>query len=174
MRVAGTLPFHRECSVRNFTRDQPVNCPSVMGFLMGKMPSGTTNPIFSMGCGGDGGIRTLGTDVSVRRFSKPLVSATHPRLRIAAARARYSEGCCGRQASCGPVFAGSGDSVHRKPDSDHRRFIAPGAGFDSVGVQVRAVWIGGHRVACIGMGTGRWVFWISGVARCWPARLPWP
>ncbi len=31
--------------------------------------------------GGDGGIRTLGTELSVRRFSKPLVSATHPRLR---------------------------------------------------------------------------------------------
>ena len=50
--------------------------------------------------GGDGGIRTLGTDVSVRRFSKPLVSATHPRLRIAAARARYSEGGWARQGLC--------------------------------------------------------------------------
>jgi hypothetical protein len=31
--------------------------------------------------GGDGGIRTLGGEFSPRRFSKPLVSATHPRLR---------------------------------------------------------------------------------------------
>ncbi len=29
--------------------------------------------------GGDGGIRTLGTPFRVRRFSKPVVSATHPR-----------------------------------------------------------------------------------------------
>lgn len=36
-------------------------------------------------------------DLPVRRFSKPLVSATHPRLRIAAARGRYNEGCGGRQ-----------------------------------------------------------------------------
>jgi hypothetical protein len=42
--------------------------------------------------GGDGGIRTLGKDVSLRRFSKPLVSATHPRLRITAVRWPYSEG----------------------------------------------------------------------------------
>ncbi len=28
--------------------------------------------------GGEGGIRTLGTLFKVRRFSKPLVSATHP------------------------------------------------------------------------------------------------
>ncbi len=40
--------------------------------------------------GGDGGIRTLGTELSVRRFSKPLVSATHPRLRTCGWR-RYSE-----------------------------------------------------------------------------------
>lgn len=33
--------------------------------------------------GGDGGIRTLGKELSLRRFSKPLVSATHPRLRMA-------------------------------------------------------------------------------------------
>ena len=30
--------------------------------------------------GGDGEIRTRGSDYSLRRFSKPLVSATHPRL----------------------------------------------------------------------------------------------
>ena len=28
---------------------------------------------------GDGGIRTRGTPLRVRRFSKPVVSATHPR-----------------------------------------------------------------------------------------------
>ena len=33
--------------------------------------------------GGDGGIRTLGAAFTARRFSKPLVSATHPRLRMA-------------------------------------------------------------------------------------------
>lgn len=38
-------------------------------------------------------------DLPVRRFSKPLVSATHPRLRIAAARAGYSEGFGGRQGA---------------------------------------------------------------------------
>ena len=36
------------------------------------------------GSGGDGGIRTLGTPYRVRRFSKPLPSATRPRLRQAA------------------------------------------------------------------------------------------
>ena len=36
-------------------------------------------------------------DLPVRRFSKPLVSATHPRLRIAAARRAYSEVPLGRQ-----------------------------------------------------------------------------
>src|SRR5690242_17572018 len=36
-------------------------------------------------------------DLPVRRFSKPLVSATHPRLRIAAARAGYSGGLGERQ-----------------------------------------------------------------------------
>src|SRR5690606_32649680 len=36
-------------------------------------------------------------DLPVRRFSKPLVSATHPRLRIAAARAGYSGGFQQRQ-----------------------------------------------------------------------------
>src|SRR5690606_9674525 len=30
---------------------------------------------------GEGGIRTLGTPIGVRRFSKPVVSATHPPLR---------------------------------------------------------------------------------------------
>ncbi len=45
--------------------------------------------------GGDGGIRTLGTPYRVRRFSKPLPSATRPRLRQAlsiaeAARVRNS------------------------------------------------------------------------------------
>ncbi len=40
-------------------------------------------------------------DLPVRRFSKPLVSATHPRLRIAAASAGYSEGCGGRQGGGG-------------------------------------------------------------------------
>ena len=34
--------------------------------------------------GGDGEIRTRGSDYSLRRFSKPLVSATHPRLRLVA------------------------------------------------------------------------------------------
>ena len=42
--------------------------------------------------GGDGEIRTLGTDVSVRRFSKPLVSATHPRLRRVATRRAIARG----------------------------------------------------------------------------------
>ena len=46
--------------------------------------------------GGDGEIRTLGAEFSARRFSKPLVSATHPRLRIAAARWAYS-GADGRR-----------------------------------------------------------------------------
>ena len=38
-------------------------------------------PVFKDG-GGDGGIRTLGSPLRLRRFSKPLVSATHPRLRM--------------------------------------------------------------------------------------------
>ena len=64
--------------------------------------------------------------IPVRRFSKPLVSATHPRLRIAAARARYSEGVGGRQgASCGDHVADA-DSPRREIDSAHRRFIVPG------------------------------------------------
>ena len=41
--------------------------------------------------GGDGGIRTLGTELSVRRFSKPLVSATHPRLHTNGGWRAYSE-----------------------------------------------------------------------------------
>ncbi len=36
-------------------------------------------------------------DLPVRRFSKPLVSATHPRLRIAAAKRAYSGAGEGRQ-----------------------------------------------------------------------------
>ena len=36
-------------------------------------------------------------DLPVRRFSKPLVSATHPRLRIAAAETAYSGGFRVRQ-----------------------------------------------------------------------------
>ena len=40
-------------------------------------------------------------DLPVRRFSKPLVSATHPRLRIAAARAAYNGGWeAGQALSC--------------------------------------------------------------------------
>ncbi len=42
-------------------------------------------PLIFLGLyGGDGGIRTLGTPYRVRRFSKPLPSATRPRLRQAA------------------------------------------------------------------------------------------
>ena len=83
--------------------------------------------------GGDGEIRTLGTDVSVRRFSKPLVSATHPRLRIAAAKGAYSGGGRGRQGwflgvVCGSSekFAGGRDSLWRNCDSVGRRAIAAG------------------------------------------------
>ena len=64
----------------------------IVGFFMGNVPIFANYRAKSNAIGGDGEIRTLGTDVSVRRFSKPLVSATHPRLRIAAAKARYSDG----------------------------------------------------------------------------------
>ncbi len=84
--------------------------------------------------GGDGGIRTLGTVFTVRRFSKPLVSATHPRLQIAAAKGGYSEGYSGRQVACwtflgarGPLphrLAKAGDSLGRKTDSPRRPWIA--------------------------------------------------
>jgi hypothetical protein len=46
-------------------------------------------------------------DLPVRRFSKPLVSATHPRLRIAAASAGYSDGFSGRQGAGGFFRAGA-------------------------------------------------------------------
>src|SRR4051812_5941846 len=42
--------------------------------------------------GGDGGIRTLGRKLSLRRFSKPLVSATHPRLRDGLQATAYISG----------------------------------------------------------------------------------
>ena len=45
----------------------------------------TERPDISQGgAGGDGEIRTRGGGYPPRRFSKPLVSATHPRLRLAA------------------------------------------------------------------------------------------
>ena len=44
---------------------------------------GCADPV-GQAVGGDGGIRTLGAEFSARRFSKPLVSATHPRLRAPA------------------------------------------------------------------------------------------
>ena len=71
--------------------------------------------------GGDGEIRTLGTELSVRRFSKPLVSATHPRLRIAAARAGYSEGLRGRQGGGG---AKSSDPAATRLAAKPTRLIA--------------------------------------------------
>ena len=47
--------------------------------------------------GGDAGIRTRGTLFRVRRFSKPLVSATHPRLRDRLCWRGYSEDIAGDQ-----------------------------------------------------------------------------
>src|SRR3954470_23922780 len=47
---------------------------------------------FRFGCGGDGGIRTLGRKLSLRRFSKPLVSTTHPRLREGLQATAYISG----------------------------------------------------------------------------------
>ena len=38
----------------------------------------SNNLKYSKKCGGEGGIRTRGTPFEVRRFSKPVVSATHP------------------------------------------------------------------------------------------------
>ena len=75
----------------------------------------------STASGGDGEIRTLGTELSVRRFSKPLVSATHPRLRIAAERAGYSEGLRGRQ---GGVGAKSSDPAATRLAAKPTRLIA--------------------------------------------------
>jgi hypothetical protein len=67
-------------------------------------------------------------DLPVRRFSKPLVSATHPRLRIAAARRGYSEGVGRRQGALCEVFRlfarRAAHSLRRKADSLRRRFIA--------------------------------------------------
>ncbi len=38
--------------------------------------------------GGEDEIRTRGSDCSLRRFSKPVVSATHPPIRIVSAQVR--------------------------------------------------------------------------------------
>ena len=53
------------------------------GLKIGHRPNGLILLYFTGVCGGDAGIRTLGTPYRVRRFSKPLPSATRPRLRQA-------------------------------------------------------------------------------------------
>ena len=70
--------------------------------------------------GGDGGIRTLGAELSARRFSKPLVSATHPRLRIAAARDAYSGGHLRRQEG----LRRDKLALPPRPDANLTRFVA--------------------------------------------------
>ena len=67
--------------------------------------------------GGDAGIRTRGSPLRLRRFSKPLVSATHPRLRApwgkwrpARQKAAYNRAVRGWQRSVtfGRAISGSG------------------------------------------------------------------
>jgi hypothetical protein len=83
--------------------------------------------------GGDGEIRTLGKVYTLRRFSKPLVSATHPRLRTFGWR-RYSEGARLLQwlLSARKIFPKharyrQSDSVRREFESSHRPFIVCGS-----------------------------------------------
>jgi hypothetical protein len=76
------------------------------------------------GPGGDGEIRTLGTELSVRRFSKPLVSATHPRLQIAAAKAAYSGGVGGRQEAVAGEFSQAFGASETRPVANPTRLGA--------------------------------------------------
>src|SRR6478672_553524 len=65
-----------------------ISAISALGSDLGRPPPVTGKSLFqshfAKGSGGDAGIRTLGTGYPVRRFSKPLPSATRPRLRQAA------------------------------------------------------------------------------------------
>jgi hypothetical protein len=79
--------------------------------------------------GGDGEIRTLGKVYTLRRFSKPLVSATHPRLRTCGWRG-YSDGVRLLQwlfflREIIPKYARylQSDSIQRDFESSHRPFI---------------------------------------------------
>jgi hypothetical protein len=81
----GVVNFHR------FVRECALVDVKTTGFTSYSVATNKKGPRNgSPFCGGDGGIRTLGTELSVRRFSKPLVSATHPRLRTCGWRG-YSE-----------------------------------------------------------------------------------
>ena len=89
--------------------------------------------------GGDGGIRTLGAEFSARRFSKPLVSATHPRLQTwpehplgagqRLGEKRYNGGFLARQRVCAMKFLQTWprDSFQPKIDSGCRSFIVVSA-----------------------------------------------
>jgi hypothetical protein len=80
----------------------------------------------SAGSGGDGGIRTLGKVYTLRRFSKPLVSATHPRLQRDWQERPIASGFDGGNAYSEPSLhhlMPCFDSSGRKLESGHRRFI---------------------------------------------------
>jgi hypothetical protein len=80
--------------------------------------------------GGDGGIRTLGKVYTLRRFSKPLVSATHPRLHAnwqdgaIAVEFDRGNGYSAYKYCCHAFRDNTGfDSFWRVFDSGHRPFI---------------------------------------------------
>lgn len=93
------------------------------------------------GYGGDGGIRTLGAEFSARRFSKPLVSATHPRLQTwpeyplgagqRLGEKRYNGGFRARQRVYAMKFLQTcpQDSFQPRIDSGRRSFIVVSACF---------------------------------------------
>ena len=120
--------------------------------------------------GGDGGIRTLGTDVSVRRFSKPLVSATHPRLRIAAARARYSEGFWGRQAPCREFARRVGNRFTAKRTRIIAGSLRRGQRWVLLANKRAAAGIAGRRT---GTGHGPWGFRNLRAAPRWRGQSRW-